>query len=844
MARSQRLPDEGVRRLEAVLGDDPEDAHAEFHLARMLFDSGRMSRAAEHFERAAAGLQRQGDGAYEAYARINLAECRRLTGDHGAAMSELERAALAAERSANPQLAVHTRLRALGLERSRGRDLEGVRLALQAMEEAVFGEAGGLDYGVQKSWLFEMSGVLLDLHRLEEAFAVNLRWSEEAAEQADAGGEAIARVNLAAISSEMSWRSDAGARTLRLARDGLDHAEAAGDAHAKAEALRLLGKLLPGAEGRAYLQRCLAEMPEKTPARTLCEFALAGSLAEDDPASATDLLDEAWAHAGDSQDPWTPIYSWGEHFRVVWTTLPREQALAGSLLVLDRIEELRRLQGSDSGRVEVFASVAEIYRALTGYLLDAPGGPTRTDLEDAFAVSERLRARVLLDGLRAADVPDGREILPDAGQFASLADLESTLGDDEAAMLFQIAPERDVFGKQAGGSWLMVATRDGTRVYDLPDGSEVENMVAMLMGLLEDGSLRDDGGDVQIIEDVSRALADRLFAEARADLPPGVDSWILVPDGLLHLVPFPELAPGRRLSIVPSVTLWRRWRESSESTRPAALAFADPAPGPEFGSEGRAAGQRLADLESAAELGPLPYARREGRRLVRRLGGSSRLLEASEATEEALKGARLGDYGILHFATHALLDPQRPHRSAIVLAPGGSEATGSNEDGLLQPREIASLDLGGKLVVLSACRSASGRTQHGEGVDSLARAFFQAGARTVVASLWRLRDDHAAAYFDAFYRHLADGRTVSAASAATAHELRVAGAEPAAWAGVVVLGDGVWTPVPGGTRSALWFDPSTPWVVGLLGVVLAVLAAAVAVALGAATRRRRRKLRP
>jgi CHAT domain-containing protein len=201
-------------------------------------------------------------------------------------------------------------------------------------------------------------------------------------------------------------------------------------------------------------------------------------------------------------------------------------------------------------------------------------------------------------------------------------------------------------------------------------------------------------------------------------------------------------------------------------------------------------------MEHGARLGRLPHAEDEGRRLVRRLGGPpSRLWLGKEASEAALGATPLGDYGILHFAAHALVDDERPGRSAVLLAAGSP-----TEDGLLQPEEIARLELPGKLVVLSACESGAGQMMLGEGTLSLARAFFQAGARTVVASLWRLDDDEAATFFDLFYRALAAGHSVSGALTASQRELQRRGAPAAAWAGVVVLGDGALVPVPGGVR--------------------------------------------
>jgi hypothetical protein len=102
---------------------------------------------------------------------------------------------------------------------------------------------------------------------------------------------------------------------------------------------------------------------------------------------------------------------------------------------------------------------------------------------------------------------------------------------------------------------------------------------------------------------------------------------------------------------------------------------------------------------------------------------------------------------------------------------------------------------------------------------SLARAFFQAGAHTVVASLWRLRDDEAADFFDRFYRQLGRGRSVAAALQGSQRELITEGAPAAAWAGIVVLGDGELVPLPGGRKG--WTLPVWGW---LLAGLLALLA--------------------
>jgi CHAT domain-containing protein len=214
-------------------------------------------------------------------------------------------------------------------------------------------------------------------------------------------------------------------------------------------------------------------------------------------------------------------------------------------------------------------------------------------------------------------------------------------------------------------------------------------------------------------------------------------------------------------------------------------------------------------------LGALPRARAEASGLVRRVGGTSLLRAGPEATERFLKDADLNRYGLLHLAAHAVVDYDRPERSAIILAPGAAE-----EDGFLQAREIAGLDLDGKVVILSACRSASGEVISGEGVLGLGRAFFVAGARAVIGNLWPMRDEDAEAFVRGLSRGIARGDTLAAAMQSARQRRIAAGAPAAAWAGVVLLGDGDLVPIPGGRVILGWPVWTLLAAVMILGAVL------------------------
>ncbi len=119
------------------------------------------------------------------------------------------------------------------------------------------------------------------------------------------------------------------------------------------------------------------------------------------------------------------------------------------------------------------------------------------------------------------------------------------------------------------------------------------------------------------------------------------------------------------------------------------------------------------------------------------------------ANRAAALGARWKDYGIAHFATHALLNARHPELSGIVLSL--YDADGRAEDGFLRVNDIYNLHLPAELVVLSVCESAVGTNVGGEGPANLARAFFYAGAPRVVASLWPVDDRASVAFMRAFY---------------------------------------------------------------------------------------------
>jgi len=105
---------------------------------------------------------------------------------------------------------------------------------------------------------------------------------------------------------------------------------------------------------------------------------------------------------------------------------------------------------------------------------------------------------------------------------------------------------------------------------------------------------------------------------------------------------------------------------------------------------------------------------------------------------------------------HSLIYQEQPYYSALVLAPD------QHSDGLLQTFEIVNTRLHSHLVTLSGCETALGKLKKGEGMLGLQRAFLQAGAESVVVSLWSI-EDSTADFMEAFYRNIRDGQSLSVA---------------------------------------------------------------------------------
>jgi hypothetical protein len=827
--------EEVARRLVAMGAGDAARAWPTLVLAHVRLDQLRRAEAVALYETAADGFARSGEAEGEVIARQNLALQFRLRGEVDVAARHVARAVAAAEASRAPLAIARAAVVEAVHAMATGGDVGRAHRVLVRADRLV---SPATPIGLRRTILFQLANASMALGDTDTAVEALERHRALRAEDGSRQDAATVEFNdLIAQLTRAASRPHRVQREHLVARAEAVRAEASAvnERLVEAQSHQLLGDLLARSEperAAAHLQRCLdIEAELKFPRlRAGCLWSLSHYQSLYDPKRAEQSSAAALSLLDADSDRRTLAFAWRARLRLLWRTLPEESAIAQSHDALDAVERLRSSQTGENSRAGLFGNWARDYQWLTGRLLEA----RQPRLAQAFEVGERLRSRVLLERLtragsteRGGAASDGlgrrriaetqrrllsttlgdaeRRMLLDqlrllelereelteglvppipvsAVPFASIDAVQRALAENEVMVWFSIAPWTDVYGEFGGGSWAVTMTRSSADVHRLNGLEDLDVHVAGLLGLL-----RERDGDAALWAPAARRLGEALLGKALAQVPSTTTSLVVVTDDALHRMPFevlslrsgPMLGQRFDISVTPSATLWLRSREArAPSSGNRVLVLADP-------------DVSRGSPDGTLRLAALPGARREAKAISTALGlDGDDIRQGAAASEQFVKRAAMDAFGVLHLAAHARADTTFPDRSAVFLSPGGHD-----EDGWLQPTEIAELDLHGRLVVLSACDAAEGSLLSGEGPLSLARAFFAAGARGVVATRWPLRDDDAEFMMARFYEALADGHGVSAALQEARRHAIDAGLPAAAWAGIAVLGDGLHRPV-------------------------------------------------
>jgi CHAT domain-containing protein len=338
-----------------------------------------------------------------------------------------------------------------------------------------------------------------------------------------------------------------------------------------------------------------------------------------------------------------------------------------------------------------------------------------------------------------------------------------------------------VIGEQR--SFAFLVTRDAFAVTGLPPEKELTPLVdnyLRFLTLKESGSFRGERG--------GQKLFSLLIAPFQKHLGTTIKTLMIVPDGPLDYLPFESLieADGKPCFLIEKyeilygasasclIALGERLRKSTSPMD--FLGVANPYPVRAYGLS----------LDQKYQFPRLPYARREIRAIKNFFKPErTSLLLGRAAQEKKFKELRLADYRIIHLAAHGVIDDRNWWRSAMLLL----KDPGNVDDGFLQSTEIYLLRFSPDLLVLSGCQTGIGTLEKGEGINGMSSAFFYAGARSILLSLWSINDKATAVFMEYFYRHLTGGKPAAEAlRLAKLQMLRSRYAHPFYWAAFVLNG--------------------------------------------------------
>jgi len=370
-------------------------------------------------------------------------------------------------------------------------------------------------------------------------------------------------------------------------------------------------------------------------------------------------------------------------------------------------------------------------------------------------------------------VPDLRD-RRGQGRTLTAREARRILGPDEIALMYSLGPEE---------AFLLAVTRREERGVHLDAGSErIRRLVEKCVRSARSPS---------ITGDFDRAAARELYGilvGSAGDLLEGKTRICFVPDAELYALPLAALVDPSTDSflveryamyVVPSLSTLGNLRLKGSRGRRDLLALGDP----DFGGAPTTPKWQVVALRSGHQR--LPFTAQEVASIAEGYQPRALVLTGRQATESAFK-TLAPQYGVIHVASHGILDDANPLYSSIALS-----ANDPDEDSHLEAREVMQLQLDADIAILSACDTARGRMTRGEGINGLLRSFFIAGVPTVVASLWPVQDRPTASLMGDFHRSLRDGERPATALARAQRAMiaNEATRHPFYWSAFAVYGD-------------------------------------------------------
>jgi len=483
-------------------------------------------------------------------------------------------------------------------------------------------------------------------------------------------------------------------------------------------------------------------------------------------------------------------------------------------------------------------------RELSGTQDTARKAALERELEKLWSELDEIQTEILKSNPRAAALADPPII--------SAAEARDQLLDDQSVLLEYWLGERECF------LWVVSKDRDRVRLVRLPRLSEVggsaPEFIRQSFPDFDQRSVRQqlealvtskEGFFVQLstfpratenekpenksrrekliaeYPQTARALSQILLSQVAAEIKG--KRLIIVADGILQSLPFAALAAlqapqtgsyiplitEHEIDYLPSASTLALIRKNTAGRPPAPRAiavFADPV----FSQECPEPLPRLTNLGEIVQQ-------------IKKLVEPGQLLDCTgfEASRANALNDGLRRYRHIAFLTHGEARTQQPELSRLIFSTVDRE--GHCQDGDLPLHEIYNLTLPADLIMLGGCKTTFGGNLEGEGLISLMRGFFHAGAAQVIATLWEIKDVESAKLISRFYeRVLGQGQRPAAALREAQLEMWRSNAEylrhPYFWASFVSQGE--WQPLAG--RSGWLGRASWPWLLSALAGVAAL----------------------
>jgi CHAT domain-containing protein len=461
----------------------------------------------------------------------------------------------------------------------------------------------------------------------------------------------------------------------------------------------------------------------------------------------------------------------------------------------------------------------------------------------AFEASERGKVRSLLDLLSTSDqdapcdellqrqldavnateirTVDAKQGAPSVAPTLTLEEVQAEIGSEDTVLL------EYALGDEKSYVWLVGSHQ--ILSHELPKSSRIKQSVdafrkALIPPQLMNGeSAAEYQARVRKVDQAYRLHAQQL---SRMLLEPillsGVKRLLIVPDESLQYIPFSALpfqgsGAGKELlvnqfevDVLPSASVLGTLRKLTSKRAPAtatAAIFADPVfePDDERVSTRQSGTKRnyedrpssltraIRDVGWSQYIARLPASRDEANAIANVLRSRDPQAVQIALDFDASRAHVLSDgltrFRLVHFATHGMVDARHPEMSGLILSL--VDRRGKRQDGYLRLGDIYKLKLSADLVVLSSCDSALGRDLESEGIIGLPRGFLYAGAKSVIASLWKVNDDATATLMSRLYTQIRNGESPSSALRRAQLEMLQdeRWANPYYWAAFVLQGD-------------------------------------------------------